>query len=210
VQKHFEFGVEFTQPGAKQLDTAVKERWAGQNYSDRIWTDKTKLILQLDQLLSQNFVRGRGSREVAKDLAAKLETSYSNAQRLIRTETNYISNKATLKAYAESGIVQKYEFLATLDMRTSDICREMDGRTFTLKEGKVGINLPPLHPYCRSTTIPYFDDEEDTLRIARDKQGRSYIIDGKTKYKDWVQEHTSAGYAERVSKTLAKYKHMVA
>ena len=102
VQKQAQFGVSFSAPGAKRLDMGVREKWAGRNYSDSIWEDKKRLIYNMEQLLSQEFVRGKGSREVARTMAHKLSVSFSNAQRLIRTEINYISNKATMQAYKGS------------------------------------------------------------------------------------------------------------
>lgn len=212
IQKQAKLGVSFTTPGDKQLETAIRERWLGQNYSERIWANKNRMLMNLEQTLSQEFVRGRNPREVSKDFADKMNTSYRNAQRLIRTELNYISNKGSMKAYKESEVVDQYQYLATLDSRTSDICSEMDGKIFDLKEGKVGVNLPPLHPHCRSTTIPYFPDDEIAplieSRIARDKQGKSYIVDSNVSYKEWVQEHATPGYAQRVNELLERYKVM--
>lgn len=212
AQKQAKLGVSFTTPGGKQLETAIRERRMGQNYSERIWADKNRMLMNLEQTLAQEFVRGRNPRQVSREFAKKMDTSYHNAQRLIRTELNYISNKGTMKAYEESGVVDSFQYVSTLDRRTSDICREMDGKVFSLKEGQPGVNIPPLHPYCRSTTIPYFPDDEIAplieSRIARDKQGKSYIVDSDVSYKDWVQEHATPGYAQRVNELLEKYKVM--
>jgi len=214
AQKRAGVGISFTTPGGKQLEAAIKEKWLGQNYSDRIWADKKKLVDNLEQLLSQEFVRGRGPNEVAKDLAERLNVSYSNAQRLIRTEINYISNKGSLQAYKDSGIVEKYRYLATLDNRTSDICRELDGKIFDLKEAKVGVNLPPLHPYCRSTTTPHFDDDDISQlvedRIARDKdgQGKSIRLGENLNFFDWVDKYGSESFRKKVTAQRAKFKGM--
>ena len=212
VQKQTRFGVSFTAPGGKQLETAIRERRMGQNYSERIWADKNRMLINLEQTLAQEFVRGRNPRQVSREYAKKLNTSYHNAQRLIRTELNYISNKGTMKAYKESDVVDFFQYVSTLDNRTSDICREMDGKVFTTKEGQTGVNIPPLHPYCRSTTIPFFPDDEIAplieSRIARDKQGKSYIVDSNVRYKDWVQEHATPGYAQKVNELLERYKVM--
>ena len=212
VQKQARYGVSFTTPGGKQLETAIRERWMGQNYSERIWADKNRMLINLEQTLAQEFVRGRNPRQVSREYAKKMNTSYHNAQRLIRTELNYISNKGTMKAYEESGAVDFFQYVSTLDNRTSDICREMDGKVFTTKEGQTGVNVPPLHPYCRSTTIPFFPNDEIAplieSRIARDKQGKSYIVDSNVSYKDWVQEHATPGYAQRVNELLERYKVM--
>jgi SPP1 gp7 family putative phage head morphogenesis protein len=214
IQKQAGFGVSFTTPGGKQLEMAIRERWAGQNYSDRIWTNKNKLIIQLEQMLSQEFVRGRGPREVAKDFSDKMQTSYHNAQRLIRTELNYISNKGTMKAYEESEVVDRYQYLATLDSRTSDICREMDGKVFTTKEGQIGVNIPPLHPHCRSTTIPYFEDDEISEyiedRVARreDGTGKSYKLGKNVTFFEWVEQYGSPEFKKRVQEQRKRFLDM--
>ncbi len=210
IQKQAGFGVSFTTPGGKQLEMAIRERWLAQNYSDRVWADKNKLIIQLEQILSQEFVRGRNPREVSKDFANKMQTSYHNAQRLIRTELNYISNKGSMKAYEESEVVQKYQYLATLDNRTSDICRELDGKIFDLKEAKVGVNLPPLHPHCRSTTIPYFEDNEIEDRVARkdDGAGKSYKLGKDVTFFEWVDQYGSPEYKKKVEAQRRRFLEM--
>lgn len=214
AQKRAGVGVSFTTPGGKQLETAIREKWLGQNYSDRIWADKKKLTDNIEQMLSQEFVRGRGPNDIARDFADRLNVSYSNAQRLIRTEINYISNKGSLQAYKDTGIVEKYRYLATLDSRTSDICRELDGEVFEIKEAKVGVNLPPLHPYCRSTTVPHFDDDdigeliEDRIARDDDGKGRSVRFGENLKFFDWVDKYGSESFKKKVTAQRAKFKGM--
>lgn len=207
VSKQAGFGIDFTSPGGTLLDTAVKEKWLGDNYSGRIWADKQKLVNNLEQILSQAFVRNQGSNALAKELTRRLDVSLSNAKRLIRTEINHISNKGTMAAYKDSGVVDKYEYLATLDSRTSEICIDLDGNIIPVSEGIEGINIPPLHPYCRSTTIPSFEDDEISSavveRVARD--GKSYTLPSDMKYKDWVAKHASTEYRKTVAKTPEEY-----
>lgn len=214
AQKRAGVGVSFTAPGGKQLETAIREKWLGQNYSDRIWADKKKLTDNIEQMLSQEFVRGRGPNDIARDFADRLNVSYSNAQRLIRTEINYISNKGSLQAYKDTGIVEKYRYLATLDSRTSDICRELDGKVFEIKEAKVGVNLPPLHPYCRSTTVPHFDDDdigeliEDRIARDDDGKGRSVRLGENLKFFDWVDKYGSPEFKKRVHEQRKRFLDM--
>ena len=80
-----------------------------------------------------------------------------------------MANAAELKSYEEADI-DKYEFMATLDQRTSEACQDLDGRVFAVKDAKPGKNMPPMHPYCRSTTVVHFDDEtlEGLQRRAKD------------------------------------------
>ena len=85
--------------------------------------------------------------------------------------------------------VEKYQILATLDNRTSDICQDMDGKVFDFKDYEIGTTAPPFHVNCRSVTIPYFDDEEEGERAARDPETRKTIyVSDKMTYKEWKQK----------------------
>lgn len=210
VQDQAKIEISFTTPGKRTVEAASKEKWLGQNYSDRIWTNKNKLIKQLEQILPQEFVRSKGPASVARTLSQKLDVSYNNAKRLARTEMNYISNKATMQAYIDSGIGE-YEYVATLDARTSDICRELDGKIFPIKEATPGINWPPLHPNCRSTTIPYFEDDDigkvadDRIARAKDGKGKSVKLGQDVSFFEWVEEYGSPEFKERVKAQRYKF-----
>ena len=113
-----------------------------------------------------------------------------NATTLVRTEVNHFANEATALSYEECE-VEKYEFIATLDSRTSGICQEMDNKVFKLSEKKTGINFPPLHPNCRSTTVPKLDNEVSTelKRRAREKNGESILVPADMNYKEWKAKY---------------------
>lgn len=209
-QNQAKIGISFTMPGGEQAQTAAREKWLGQNYSDRIWANKQKLVSQLTQVLSQEFVRGSGPIEVSEELSKRLDVSRSNAQRLVRTEMNYISNKATMKVYADSN-VKEYQYVATLDARTSEICRDLDNKIFKVKEASVGINQPPMHPNCRSTTIPYFEDDDIGKaidnRVARNEDGTGKTIElgEDISFFDWVEKYGSQEFQNRAKKTRDKF-----
>lgn len=199
IQSAIGFGFSFTALGQQELEQAVKTKWLGSNFSDRVWTNKTALITQLNQLIPQEFVRGRGSNAIANDLADKLNVDYHKAVRLARTEMNHISNTATIESYKKSNVVKKYEYLATLDNRTSQICRELDGRIFEVDQAQTGINLPPMHPHCRSTTVPHFDNIESTPgRVASDPNGRTYTVDETITYKEWAKKYATKSYSDKL------------
>ena len=69
---------------------------------------------------------------------------------------------------------------------------------------------PPMHPFCRSTTVPYFEEGsvKDKERVARDKKGKSYYVEERIAYEDWVQEYASEGYAKQVQERLKEYARM--
>jgi SPP1 gp7 family putative phage head morphogenesis protein len=109
----------------------------------------------------------------------KTEAQYSKyaANRLIRTESAYVAGQTTAVAYDECGI-ERYEYMATLDNRTSKKCSDNDGKIFDLKDKEVGVNWPPLHPHCRSQTCPTIDGltREGLTRAARDANGKTVYV----------------------------------
>lgn len=190
LQRGTGFGASFAKINAEGLQKVLGTEFAGSNWSKRIWGNRGKLAQELQTKLSQAFIRGDNSQKTIKDLVERLDVSRSNAERLVQTESAFFAGRATMDGYKASGIIQEYEFLATLDSRTSQVCRGMDGKVFKLTEMEVGVNYPPLHARCRSTTVPFFDDEVDVgERIARDTDGQSYFVAGNTTYEQWHNEH---------------------
>lgn len=189
VQTGFQLGLSFDKLNIEAIEKVIKTSWLGENYSDRIYKDKAKLIRTLETELSQSFIIGKSGQDTAKRLYKRLNISYNNAIRLVRTESNHISNEAQAEGYNASGIVSEYEYLSTLDNLTSHICQDLDGKVFKLIERQVGINYPPMLPNCRSTTIPYFPDEYAPERIARDSKGKTYHVDGNMDYKNWKEKY---------------------
>lgn len=172
----------------RKIEAVVKRPWAqdGEDFSSRIWTNKDKLVRNLHTELTQNIIRGESPQKAIDSLSKTMEVSRSQAGRLIMTESAAISSAAQKDCLKELG-VEKYEILATLDGQTSEICRDMDGKVFDMKDYKVGITAPPFHPNCRSTTVPYFDDEftEGEQRAARDGDGKTYYVPADMKYWEW-------------------------
>ncbi len=172
-----------------KIDTATIEKvlskpWAadGRNFSDRIWDNKQKLINTLQTQLVQSLVRGQPQISVVKNFAAKMNSSLSNAGRLIATESAYFASLGEKDSIEKLGVKQ-YEILATLDRRTSEICRHLDGKVFNQSDFAPGITAPPFHCWCRSCTIPHVP--KGGLRAARNDKGKTYYVDGGMKYTDW-------------------------
>lgn len=192
IQKGTGIGVSFAKVDKEALNKVLQMKWLGENYSERIWRNRDKLVMELQTKLSQAFIRGDSVERTAKALAERMEVSFSNAVRIIRTESSFMVHQATWDSYKASGVVEKYEYLATLDDRTSEICRSMDGKVFKLGEKEVGVNYPPLHPHCRSTVVPYFDDEIDVSeRIAKDNVKGVYYVPSNITYQEWLDRYVN-------------------
>lgn len=147
------------------IKMALEQEWSGANYSSRIWSNIDNLAKVIKNEVIVGLNRGINYRTMSQNIAKKFDTSYKNAERLVRTETAHIQNQATLMGYRDSGVV-KYEFLAVLDSRTSHTCASLNGEVFKTENAMEGENYPPMHPRCRSTTVPYeysdvFSDEPE-------------------------------------------------
>ena len=125
----------------------------GKHWSDRVWKNKEALQNSIERGIMDCIVRGVPKDEFVKDLMQRFNVSFAQADRLARTELSFIQNQAAADRYQRAGI-DKYEILAARDARTSDICREQDGKIYEFSKMQVGVNYPPFHPNCRTTVIP--------------------------------------------------------
>lgn len=135
----------------------LEQKWYSSNYSDRIWNNKDRLQNALDEILDKGLIQGHSMQKMAREFRDATATSLFNATRLIRTESAYYHGQVTLREYEELGVT-KYKFTAKLDHRTSVTCRKHDDKVYLVSEAKVGVNYPPMHPHCRSTTVPVIEE----------------------------------------------------
>ena len=126
------------------VEQVVKTNWSGLSFSERIWENRRKLALTLKEELKKGLIRGESLQEMSRIIADKLNNEYSNALRLVRTETAWVQCEATKQNYLDNDI-KYYEISAFLDNRTSKICKSMDGEVVNVKEAVVGKNMPPFH-----------------------------------------------------------------
>lgn len=173
---------------SRQLRTVLRRPWqAGErNFSDRLWQNKSSLIGELQRILQRNLVLGGNMRRAVEEMSHRMGVSQTQSARLLYTESAYFQSVAQQDCFRELG-VEKYQFVATLDDRTSEVCREMDGQVFDMKDYAPGATAPPMHPWCRSVTAPYYDDiREIGQRAARNGQG-TYFVPRNTTYREWME-----------------------
>lgn len=188
IQKGFGVGWDFATLDDKTISKIINKPWAvdGQNFSSRIWTNKQKLVNELNTTLTQNIILGQDPQKAIDEIARKLNVSKTSAGRLVMTEEAFFSSAAQKDCFNELD-VEQFEIVATLDSHTSEICQEMDGKVFPMSQWEVGITAPPFHVWCRTTTVPAFGDEFDHIgeRAARGEDGKTYHVPGDMTYKDW-------------------------
>lgn len=179
-----------------ELIRIVSKPWAndGSNFSDRIWNQKTQMVNKLHNELIRVCATGEAPAKAIKNMEKYVDKNLKNANycasRIIMTEKAFFSATAQEKVFNELD-VERYEIVATLDLKTSKVCQSMDKKVFITAGYNVGVNAPPFHPNCRTTTAPYFDDEFSTnsKRIARDGDGNNIYVDSKTTYAQWKKKY---------------------
>jgi SPP1 gp7 family putative phage head morphogenesis protein len=205
----------------KALDTILNSRWAGMHYSTSVWQNRDAMAGILDRALMEVSGMGKLSDMTMQDLRGmvdlnkwrnqvrskfKTEAQYQKyaANRLIRTESAYVAGQTTAVAYEECGI-ETYEFISVLDGRTSQKCSGLDGQFFKVDEKEVGVNYPPVHPFCRSSVAPVLDTQnrKTMQRRAEGKDGKSVLVPRDMSYQVW-QRWQNDGAPSDVAKWMNK------
>lgn len=116
-----------------------------------------------------------------------LDVSRRHAGTVINTAAQHVANSARQATWeANNDLVRGYRWVSTLDRRTTQQCKSLDGREFEPGKGP----LPPIHPNCRSTTTAIFNDafsvlDEDGERASGGpKPG---YVDGDTTFYKWLK-----------------------
>lgn len=191
ISKGLNLKTSFATLDKNKINQVIIKPWLkdGKNFSDRIWQDKEQLINTLRTKITQSFITGSTLDEAVEDISKFVSDKIKNkeyvARRLLETESAAYASKAQIEAF-KSIDVDKYEIVATLDLHTSEICQEMDGKVFNISDQEIGVTVPPFHSHCRTVIAPYFDDEP--TRVSRDENGE-YKEVKYMNYKEWKDQY---------------------
>ena len=165
----------------------------GSTYSTDIWKNTGKLTSSIKDELLMSLMTGRDTRETAQAIAERFNVGQNDARRLVRTESAFFHNQMELLSYEEADI-EKYIFVAVLDKRTSHICQEHDNKVYDRDKATPGVNCPPMHPWCRSTTVAY-DEDADYSKLKRrarnPKTGKTELVPADMTYKEWYSKYVA-------------------
>ena len=204
LEQQLGWGVNFEGLAPAQIEALIHQGYDGRDFSEKTWYSTTQLVKNLNVLLPQQFLLGRSTQDIAKELSKTMNTPRYAAEALVRTEGSNIAAQADMNFYQRAGI-ESYEFMATLDSRTSEICQMLDGMHFKVKDAATGVNLPPMHTNCRSTTLPDVDMEDiDETRLAKDVDG-NYISIPKLPYSAWARTSSGSYVSDQYFKSVEKY-----
>ena len=119
VNKYLGVKTNFAVINEPVITGAVTEKWAKRTFNRAIWGHRETLSKDIESTLTKGLIKGSGIDKVSAELSKRCDVGFSNAKRLVRTETSRIHNQATLDAYENEAGIEKYKFLAALDFIVS-------------------------------------------------------------------------------------------
>lgn len=168
------FGRSFYSMDSDAVRRFVDTVWTGNtSYSQRIWDNTETLASYVAQDMSKALARGDSYQRIAKALEKRfVDVPQSSLMRLVYTEGTYVSRMAQVEELKREGF-DSYTIEVVHDERACEECEGVNGSTFRFEDMQVGVNFPPLHPYCRCQIAPAVDDwdawQQKQEELARQK-----------------------------------------
>lgn len=209
IDQYHGFHQSFAQISAKTIDELIRYPFNGADFSSRIWKQKDHMLQKLSESITTMLIQGRNPQTLSKEFAKTFNTKEYEAYRLLHTEGSFIMGQGTLAGYKEDE-VEKYQILATLDIKTSDICRKQDGEIYDVDKAVVGVNYWPFHMLCRTTDVPYYEDSDysDDMRVARDPvTGKTYEVPSDMTYEEWYEKYIANNPEALLAEKKWKNRH---
>lgn len=191
LQKRINVGFEVTNIDPKHIQKVLDMNWSGKHYSERIWENTERVAEAVEEQMLEGILTGKSELDMAKDIHTEFQKGEMNSRRLVRTESAHVNGQIDLESYKDAEI-ERYMFLAVLDLKTSKKCRELDGKIFYVDDEEEGVNYPPMHPWCRSTTIEVIEEDyiKKMKRRYRDPvTKRNEIIPEFMTYQEWYEKY---------------------
>lgn len=139
--------------GVDAVKHKMASNWSGKTFSENVWVHKEVAYKAISDVLNKGLTGGWSIDRMARALSERTGVAYHRADTLVRTETTFYNNLATLDTIKELG-GDHYEIVAVLDSRTSEICQSENHKVYPVKEYEPGRTAPPFHVRCRSTIRP--------------------------------------------------------
>jgi len=189
-----------TQLDDKQLDEVVNKKLKSELWSDRIYANKNAIAKDL-KLQVKKFLKGDiNVNDIENVIKTKYNVNATNASRLVNTEITRVQSDAN-EIWAQEHDIKYQMFMATLDIRTSQICREHDGKVYAVDDPDKPI--PPLHPNCRSVLVNLPDkDWRPKMRLDNETKQN---IDWQS-YQEWHKNYVENNPERLANEKMIKNK----
>lgn len=208
LQKGMKVAYQFDMLDPELIDSMLKSRWSGKNYSNRIWDNTNALAESLKDEMLMGVLTNKTEKEMADTIMNKFAVGAYQARRLIQTESAAMTAFADQQAFKDAGF-EKEMFIAVHDSRTSQICQHHDRSIVEIAKAKVGVNVPPLHPNCRSHMIPYIEGVTDAMkkRQRNPVTNKDEVVDVSENYDQWLKRQQEEHGVDTVNSFMEKTKN---
>lgn len=208
LQKGMKVAYQFDMLDPELIDSMLKSRWSGKNYSNRIWDNTNALAESLKDEMLMGVLTNKTEKEMADTIMNKFAVGAYQARRLIQTESAAMTAFADQQAFKDADI-EKEMFIAVHDSRTSQICQHHDRSIVEIAKAKVGVNVPPLHPNCRSHMIPYIEGVTDAMkkRQRNPVTNKDEVVDVSENYDQWLKRQQEEHGVDTVNSFMEKTKN---
>ena len=158
--------------GVDAVKHKMGSNWSGKTFSTNVWGHEEATYKAISDILNKGLTGGWSVDRMARALSERTGVAYHRADTLVRTETTFYNNLATLDTIKELG-GDHYEIVAVLDSRTSEICQSENHKVYSVKEYEPGRTAPPFHVRCRSTIRPAVKSDKKGKTDKTDKANRT-------------------------------------
>lgn len=194
--------------GVDAVKYKMASNWSGKTFSTNVWGHDAAVYKSISDTINKGLTGGWSIDRMARALSERTGVAYHRADTLVRTETTFYNNLATLDTIKELG-GDHYEIVAVLDSRTSEICRLENHEVHSVKEYEPGRTAPPFHVRCRSTIrpavksdkpSPYFNilQNDGSVKLATEQRSLDEIFAGWEREGEAVKEKLFAKDGEKV------------
>lgn len=194
--------------GVDAVKHKMASNWSGKTFSTNVWGHDATVYKSISDTINKGLTGGWSIDRMARALSERTGVAYHRADTLVRTETTFYNNLATLDTIKELG-GDHYEIVAVLDSRTSEICRLENHEVHSVKEYEPGRTAPPFHVLCRSTIrpavksdkpSPYFDilQNNGSVKLATEQRSLDEIFAGWEREGEAIKEKLFAKDGEKM------------
>lgn len=170
----------------------------------------TKEVDAVNNLVSKGYADGWTNQQLVQAIRGTKKMNYTDgiiakigngADAVIRTAIQHVASTARIQTWAaNSDIVKGYRWISTLDSKTTQVCRSLDGQEFTLDKGP----RPPIHIRCRSTTVAELDSRFDFLDEGATRSSEQGYVPGDLTYYDWLKKQPASFQDSAIGPTRGK------
>lgn len=167
-------------------------------------------VKRVSGAIRQGFYEGQTTAQILQAVRGTKANQYRDgilsivnrdAEAIVRTAVQHAASQARQLTWERNAdLVQGVRWVSTLDSRTTQQCRSLDGRVFPIDKGP----RPPIHIRCRSTTVADIDPEFAFLREGATRASASGQVDANLSYYEWLKQQPAEFQDTAIGKARAR------